>query len=134
MKGVIKMQIKKINMIEESDFSKLVQSTYGKPYRFQQQSGCMDRGTFELKIPSEYTSEEEMYDEIPEELNGELMGVKFEKWLERDPKEPIKGDFTDWMIELFWERNFYPDIYTLANDLHSKGLIEAGYYVINIDW
>lgn len=128
------MQIKKTNMIEESDFSELVQSTYGKPYRFQQQSGCMDRGTFELKIPSEYTSEEEMYDEITEELNGELMGVKFEKWLERDPKQPV-GEYTDQpFIDIFWERNFYPDIYTLVNDLHAKGLIEAGDYIINIDW
>jgi len=50
------MKIKKANMIEESDFSKLVQSTYGKPYRFQQQSGCMDRGTFKLKVPSEYST------------------------------------------------------------------------------
>lgn len=128
------MKIKKANMIEESDFSKLVQSTYGKPYRFQQQSGCMDRGTFKLKVPSEYTSEEEMYDDIPEELNGELMGVKFEKWLERDPIQPV-GVYTDKpFIDMFWERNFYPNIYTLVNDLYAKGLIEAGDYIINIDW
>jgi len=128
------MKIKKANMIEESDFSKLVQSTYGKPYRFQQQDGCMDRGTLSFKVPSEYTSEEEMYDDIPEELNGELMGVKFEKWLERDPIQPV-GVYTDKpFIDMFWERNFYPDFYTLVNDLYAKGLIEAGDYIINIDW
>jgi hypothetical protein len=35
---------------------------------------------------------------------------------------------------MFWERNFYPDTYTVANDLYDKGLIEAGDYIINIDW
>ena len=61
------------------------------------------------------------------------MGVKFEKWLERDIKQSVEGR-TDWYISLFWERNFYPNIQTVANDLHEKGLIEAGDYTINIDW
>lgn len=37
------------------------------------------------------------------------------------------------MINLFWERNFYPDINTLANDLYKKGLIKKGEYLIVID-
>ncbi len=40
----------------------------------------------------------------------------------------------DWEINLFCERNFYPDLHTIANDLYERGLIEAGEYVINIDW
>ena len=39
-----------------------------------------------------------------------------------------------WAIDLWWERNFYPNIQMVANDLHSKGLLEAGEYTINIDW
>ena len=36
--------------------------------------------------------------------------------------------------QLFWERNFYPNVNMIANDLHSKGLLESGEYIIVIDW
>jgi len=62
------------------------------------------------------------------------MGVRFSMWLSRDPKQSVDGDDTPWVIKLFWKRNFYPDIYTVANDLCYKGLIEEGDYIINIDW
>lgn len=61
------------------------------------------------------------------------MGVKFETWLARDPKQSVDGDDTGWMINLFWDRNFYPDIYTLANDMYEKGVIEKGEYLIKIE-
>ena len=35
---------------------------------------------------------------------------------------------------MFWERNFYPHVEMVMNDLHAKGLVEAGEYVIDIDW
>lgn len=127
------IKIKNVKMIEVSDWDKLVSDTYGKPYSFQQQDGCQPRGIFHLTIPSEYTCDDEMNDEIPEIINGETMGVKFEKWLERDPNEPVAGR-TDYGIGLWWDRNFYPDIHTVANDLHKRGLIEAGEYSIEIDW
>ena len=62
------------------------------------------------------------------------MGVKFAKWLERDPKQPIKNQQYEWELNLFWIRNFYPNIQTVANDLYKKGLIKKGEYTINIDW
>jgi hypothetical protein len=124
---------KNVKMIEVSDWDELVSNTYGKPYSFQQQDGCKSRGVFHLTIPSEYTCDDEMNDGIPEIINGETMGVKFEKWLERDPNEPVAGR-TDYGIGLWWDRNFYPDIHTVANDLHKRGLIEAGEYSIEIDW
>lgn len=127
------IKIKNVKMIEVSDWDKLVSDTYSKPYSFQQQDGCQQRGIFHLTIPSEYTCDDEMNDEIPEIINGETMGVKFEKWLERDPNEPVASR-TDYSIELWWERNFYPDIHTVANDLHKRGLIKAGEYSIEIDW
>lgn len=75
-----------------------------------------------------------MHDSIPERINGNKMGVKFDVWLQRDPTEwnGKKGDES--YLDLFWGRNFYPDIHTVANDLYNKGLIEAGDYVIDIDW
>lgn len=129
------MQIENVKLISVQDWDKLVSTTYQKPYKFQQQDGCQGRGVFRLTIPSD-SLDDQMEDDIPEEVNGEIMGVKFQKWLERDPKKPLDNkDYKyEWEIELFWYRNFYPDIYTVANDLHEKGLIEAGDYVIDIDW
>ncbi len=120
-------------VIEDRDWDALVSETYGRPYTFQQQEDCQGRGMVYITIPDE-DNDEEMHDSIPEVVNGEQMGVKFKVWLERDPKLPIPGQKQDYELELFWQRNFYPDIQTVANDLHSKGLIEAGKYGINIDW
>lgn len=127
---MIKVQTKKV--IDVSDFDDLVTTTYGKPYNFQQQNGCQDRGTFELTVPGE--ADDYPNDTIPDEINGEEMGVSFSAWLARDPKTWHGEEEDRDYMEMFWERNFYPDIQTVANDLHSKGLLPAGEYVINIDW
>lgn len=129
---MIKFTNKKV--INCFDWDRLVKETYGRPYCFQQQDGCQDRGQVDITIPSEETYNDEIPDSIPEEINGNVMGVKFSKWLERDPKQPINGDVTPYIIELFWERSFYPELQVVANDLYEKGLIEAGDYVIDIDW
>jgi hypothetical protein len=67
-------------------------------------------------------------------VNGEEMGVSFKAWLERDPLQKLNNDDSDWHLDLFWGRNFYPEFQTLVNDLYSKGYIDAGEYGINIDW
>lgn len=125
------MKTKTIKSIDIRDWDKLVVQTYGKKYSFQQQDGCRPPGTFLLDIPSSFASddEEEMNDEISIDVNGDEMGVKFDVWLNRI--EPFFED--DFYDELFWHRNFYPSIYTLANDMHAKGLLEQGEYLIN-DW
>lgn len=78
-----------------------------------------------------------MNDAIPENVNDEMMGVKFAKWLERDPKQVLSSlsrrREEQYAIRLWWERNFYPDFQTVANDLHNKGLLKAGKYTIEID-
>lgn len=128
------IKTRSVQMIGVGDWDDLVTSTYGRPYNFQQQDGCKERGTFDLTVPDEaYDYEDET---IPEEVNGEDMGVSFAAWLARDPKEwngkdPDRAAF---LISLFWERNFYPDVQMIANDLHAKGLLPAGDYVIDIDW
>jgi len=129
------LKVKNVQMIDVGDWDSLVEKTYGRIYNFQQQDGCKERGTFSLTVPSPADDYEN--DTIPEEVNGSKMGVSFKAWLERDPKQKLDTD-DEWDREnglgLFWERNFYPDIQMIANDLHEKGLIEAGKYVINIDW
>jgi hypothetical protein len=122
-----------INMIDVSDWDDLVEKTYERPYSFQQQDGCKDRGIFEMSVPDNADDIEN--DTIPDEVNGEEMGVSFAAWLARDPNEWNGEEKKQpWTLELFWERNFYPDVQMIANDLHEKGLLEAGEYVINIDW
>jgi len=130
----MKLKYSNKKIIEVQDWDELVETTYGRPYSFQQQNDCQPRGTRDITIPSDETYDEDLPNEIPEIVNGEKMGVKFEAWLARDPKQKLKGDNNDFSLELFWARNFYPDLQTVANDLHAKGLIEAGDYVINIDW
>jgi hypothetical protein len=125
--------MKQVNMIDSLEFDDIVEKTYNKHYCFQQQEGCKDRGTEHFNIPTPGTDFNR--DSIPEEVNGDIMGVSFKAWLERDPKEPLNvGETADWLVDLFWERNFYPHPDILLNDLHARGLIPAGELVINIDW
>ena len=123
----IKIRTEKV--IDLSDWDNLVKETYGRPYCFQQQDGCKSRGSFRFSVPSEegYDYENET---VPEIVNHEEMGVSFSAWLKRDPKAPLK----DGEIEIWWHRNFYPSFDMVANDLHAKGLLEAGDYTIDIDW
>ncbi len=117
---MIKYTDKKI--IDVNDWDKLVKKTYGKPYSFQQQEGCQDRGIVNLTISIEDYNDEEMEDSILEKVNGEEMGVKFTAWLARDPKQSLSsGKNEEWEIEMFWRRNFYPNINMVANDLCKKG-------------
>lgn len=126
------LKVKNTKTIEVSDWDNLVIETYGKPYSFQQQDDCQSRGMVYITIPDENFEEEEMNHFIPEVINGSVMGVKFDVWLARDPKTPFEDGRDD--LDLWWDRNFYPNLQTVANDLHKKGLIEAGEYAIEIDW
>ena len=125
--------IKTIQAIDCDDWDNLVVETYGRPYCLQQQNGCMERGTMHLSVPSEWTDDYEA-ETIPEKVNGEEMGVSFAAWLARDPEQQLPSDRQPWSLELFWHRNFYPNMEMVANDLHAKGLLPAGEYTIIIDW
>lgn len=61
------------------------------------------------------------------------MGVSFKAWLERDPNIKLKGDGAPF-TRMWWERNFYPSVEMVANDLYKRGLLKAGEYAIEIDW
>ncbi len=129
------MKIKTVKMIEVQDLDELVVKTYGRPYSFQQQDGCRNRGTHSITIPDEEVYDFEN-DAVPENVNDPKMGVSFAAWLARDPKQKLsnKNDQSDFCRDLWWYRNFYPDVQMIANDLHARGLIKAGEYIINIDW
>ena len=122
---------KKVNMIDVSDFDQLVEDTYGKIYSFQQQDGCKSRGTYNFILPMEEPYNFDR-DEVPEIVNHDDQGVSFDAWLKRDPKTPLLSG--DRSITLWWGRNFYPCVDMILDDLHKKGLLEDGKYVIDIDW
>lgn len=136
----------KETVIDVWDWDELVQQTYGRIYVLQQQNGCQPRGRIHITIPSYYENDDGSIDydfddydndSIPEVVNGGKMGVSFKSWLNRDPKQKLNSE-DEWEREhglgMFWERNFYPSLQMVANDLYEKGLIEAGEYTINIDW
>ena len=113
------------------DLDRIVTSTYGRSYCFQQQDGCKGRGTREVTVPTDGYDYEN--DTVPEKVNHPEMGVSFAAWLARDPKQSLNGE-EGFGLELWWARNFYPSLDMILNDLHDKGLIDAGEYMIQIDW
>ena len=120
------------NVVACADWDELVTKTYGRPYCFQQQRGCRSPGYFTYDVPSDSNDFEQ--EEIDEVVNGPKQGVSFKSWLSRDPKQPLKNQKYDFELPMWWNRNFYPDIQIVANDLHEKGLLPAGSYSICIDW
>lgn len=124
------LKSKMVKMVDVSDFSDFVQEIYGKPYNYQQQDGCRYRGVDTFNVP-EYESDYEN-DKIPIEINGGEMGISFKAWLSRDPEE--KFFERESRNNLFWNRNFYPHVSMIINDLHKRGLLEAGKFSIDIDW
>ena len=130
---MLKYEIKKI--IDSFDLDALVLETYGKPYCFQQQDGCKPRGIEYISIPVKNP-----YDfknnSLPFKINGDYMGVSFETWLNTTPEEINDKYPEDYrgQNDLWWERNFYPNIDMIVNDLYNKGLIKEGEYLIEIDW
>lgn len=118
------LKYKTERVIDLGDWDNFVTRTYNRPYNFQQQDGCKERGTHRFTVPDEPDDYEN--DSVDQ---GE-MGVSFDAWLTRDPNQQFESDSN----RRVWARNFYPDMQMIANDLHAKGLLEAGEYIIEIDW
>ena len=127
------IKIRTVQIIDLQDWDKLVTETYKRPYSFQQQDGCKSRGMEELNVPSLFGDDFEN-DTVPEIVNDPEMGVSFAAWLARDPSKLLESDDSKSSLRRWWDRNFYPHIDAVADDLHSKGLLPAGKYLINIDW
>ena len=122
------LKYKNIKLIEVDDWDSFVKDVYKKPYNFQQQDGCKERGVSYFSVPLNGKPEDfENEDVISNYYN---YGVKFSSWLDKDPENPSR-EFED---ETWWERDFYPNIDMIIDDLYKKGLIEEGEYGINIDW
>lgn len=119
------------NIIMEEDWNDFVSKIYGKTYSFQQQEGCQEAGEVFFRVPQEVSDYPN--DSMPEVINGDIMGVAFESWLKRPINHWGGLDSDRPFLRLFWNRNFYPKLQVLANDLHKRGLLSAGDYQIQID-
>lgn len=129
------MNIQTKKVIDVNDWDDLVSETYGRPYSFQQQDDCKPRGTETITASKGDIEDYYTNDTVKEVVNGPEMGVSFKAWLARDPKQPLSsGRADDFGLDLWWDRNFYPHVDMVANDLCKKGLLEEGEYLIDIDW
>ena len=107
------LKFKTEKIISVQNWDALVQKTYGRIYCFQQQDGCKDRGTFEFSVPGgtwDYKNNELMSQESSGDYDE--MGVSFQAWIDAIPKED------DWRNKMWWERNFYPDVSMIIDDLY----------------
>ena len=116
------MKITEIKLIELAEFDSLVKETYKKPYSLQQQEGGMERHLLRIAVPVEE----------PEDHQDGDMGVSFETWLNTS-LETFPFEY-EYQMEFFWEREFYPPLEMIVNDLFNQGLMEAGEYGIDINW
>lgn len=130
-----KLRTNVVTTISVQDWDEFVTETYGKPYSFQQQDGCRSRGTYNLDVSDEYDPDWAAgYDTIPDDVDTDEMCVSLKVWLARDPKTPLRNQKYDFQLSSWWERNFYPNIEVLAQDLCRRGLLKLGKYLIIIDW
>lgn len=127
------MQIKTEQVISSDDWDALVTETYNRPYCFQQQDGCKERGREYVTVQEE-PQHDYPNDTVPEVVNHGDMGVSFAAWLARDPTTPLEGREDTFGLMLWWNRNFYPSVEMVASDLCKRGLLKAGEYTIDIDW
>lgn len=104
-----------VTLLWEERFSALVAEVYGRPYRFQQQGDMRGQDTiYRFMLP---------------EQPGDAETPEFDAWLAASPP-----DVSDWKETMRWEREFYPDIDDVVNDLHQRGLLDAGDYAIHVWW
>lgn len=128
------MKIRIEKMIDDAEWNKLVIETYGRPYDFQQQDGCRDRGIFAMTVPA--AAEDYENETVREGLNHDEKGVSFAAWLARDPNQKLSDPDAqdDYCLGVWWGLYFYPDLQIVANDLHARGLLADGGFAIAIDW
>lgn len=113
-----------VQVIWEHDFNKVVQSVYGKPYVFQQQGDMLlgQNGYYPFTVHSAEKYQQWDATEIDAELT---------RWLSAEPPQNARA-FT---IQLWWERENYPDIDVILYDLaYRRGLMASGRYALHVWW
>jgi hypothetical protein len=124
------LKIEDVKLIWESELSELVTKTYGRPYSLQQQDEMMAQDTIlRVRVPEGLEPWNESYDENPE---GYTPLPTLARWAATET--PAEHRFPSYREEMWWHRNFYPCRDEVLGDLHDKGLLPAGDYVIHCWW
>ncbi|WP_043736189.1 hypothetical protein [Nocardia asiatica] len=105
-----------VTLIDENTFSALVSHLHARPYRLQQQGDGLPQNTIvKITVPA---------------LEHDWPGIPLAEWA----ATPI-GDYTyPWQAETHWEREYYPCLEDVVNDLHARGLLAAGNYALHVRW
>lgn len=119
------MRIEDVKLIWESELSALVTETYGRPYQLQQQGDMLAQESMTRAT-------------VPQEPDFDSDLPSLEEWSSRDVDAQPEGESSwsehAWRRDLWWQRKFYPDLQLVLNDLHARGLLPAGDYVIHTWW
>jgi len=100
-------------VLDEYHFSQYVSEHYKRPYCLQQQGDKLSNGSAVfLSVPGEGCGDH-------------YEAVSLEEWL-NTPVDAYKYDFE-------FTRECYPELEIVASDLHAKGLLAAGEYIIQVD-
>lgn len=139
-------------IIDESDFSKLVSDTYGRPYRLQQQEPLMNQDSYmPIQVPNDWHAADKDHARLrkwieenpPQYVDGqEPTYPSFKEWLDRDANAYVGGrdmyegwgDPGGFWYTLWWERAFFPPLGEVIDDLHKRGLLDEGEYLIHAWW
>lgn len=108
-------------VLSETTFSKYVSELYGRPYQLQQQGDMLaQESSVALIVPE------------PEDWNE---NPSLAEWLAATPPEEQGLGLSELLNEeMRWERQYYPSLEAVGNDLHARGLLDVGYYIIHVSW
>ncbi|MEU7631747.1 hypothetical protein AB0C34_17415 [Nocardia sp. NPDC049220] len=104
-----------VTLMGEGDFSRFISQVYGRPYQLQQQRECLSQNSLvEFTVPAE---------------ESECSGPSLAQWQATPP--PTRGDSRE---QVRWKREFFPQLEDVVNDLHTRGLLPAGEYALDVSW
>lgn len=105
------LKIKTWKIIDESEFSELVSTIYGRPYRLQQQGEMIGNdATYPIDVPNDFAAMDEDHRESREWERASGAATKYEhidpveyptfqEWLDRDVNEPVPDASTDFWVK-----------------------------------
>ena len=123
------LKSKAVQIVQHYDWDEFVEEVYAKTYKFKKQPDKLFTRMQFITVPLAEV-EEYKNTKIPFEPFPLQFGVSFETWKNSTPEETLQHFKFDWDDDDFWECGFFPHIQMIAHDLHAKGLLEAGEYVI----
>lgn len=111
-----------VKLISETELSRRVSELFGRPYQLQQQGDMLGQNSVVLM-------------QVPEEPDD--VGLpSLAEWSSRDvnQKPPGVAWDRDYLREMWWHREFYPDLQEVLNELHRLGELPEGEYAIHVSW